>query len=357
MPRLERLDGGAVLERQLDVHGDLEAAADRRRVDVGVVAADHAGALERPHAAQARRGREPDALGQLDVREPPVGLQVAQDCAIEGIHWQIMPQNRLGRARRGNTSAVAIAHYRCGMATAVAATATLVRRRRDRGRGRRLRRLVRRARRGGRPQRGPGLRDVDARVHRRVAVRVRRACSRPAAGALAAIGPAVMLAVRNAAYGLSLAPILPARLRDRALAAQLVIDETHGDGAGPGRPGARRGARSSPPASASGCAGTSARSPARCSAAGSATRARSGSTRCSRPRSSRCWRRSCAGPARPSPRRRRADRASCCCRSRRPGVPVIAALAGVVPGVLRRPGRARVSWTVLLGAGARSPTR
>ena len=45
-------------------------------------------------------------------------------------------------------------------------------------------------------------------------------------GALAAMGPAVMLAVRNAAYGLSLAPILPRRLRDRALAAQLVIDES-----------------------------------------------------------------------------------------------------------------------------------
>jgi 4-azaleucine resistance transporter AzlC len=45
-------------------------------------------------------------------------------------------------------------------------------------------------------------------------------------GALAAMGPAVMLAVRNAAYGLSLAPILPKRLRDRALLAQLVIDES-----------------------------------------------------------------------------------------------------------------------------------
>jgi 4-azaleucine resistance transporter AzlC len=45
-------------------------------------------------------------------------------------------------------------------------------------------------------------------------------------GALAAMGPAVMLAVRNAAYGLSLASILPPRLRDRALAAHLVIDET-----------------------------------------------------------------------------------------------------------------------------------
>src|SRR5690242_13961617 len=45
-------------------------------------------------------------------------------------------------------------------------------------------------------------------------------------GALAATGPAVMLALRNAAYGLSLAPIMPRRLRDRAIAAHLVIDET-----------------------------------------------------------------------------------------------------------------------------------
>jgi 4-azaleucine resistance transporter AzlC len=45
-------------------------------------------------------------------------------------------------------------------------------------------------------------------------------------GALAAIGPAVMLAMRNAAYGLSLSPILPRRLRDRALLAHLVIDES-----------------------------------------------------------------------------------------------------------------------------------
>src|SRR5689334_8128242 len=45
-------------------------------------------------------------------------------------------------------------------------------------------------------------------------------------GALAAIAPAAMLAVRNAAYGLSLAPVLRGRLRERALAAHLVIDET-----------------------------------------------------------------------------------------------------------------------------------
>ena len=40
------------------------------------------------------------------------------------------------------------------------------------------------------------------------------------------MGPAVMLAMRNAAYGVSLAPILRGRLRERALLAQLVIDES-----------------------------------------------------------------------------------------------------------------------------------
>ena len=59
-------------------------------------------------------------------------------------------------------------------------------------------------------------------------------------GALAAMGPAVMLAVRNAAYGLSLAPILPGRLRDRALSAQLVIDESTAMARAQDNPGAAR---------------------------------------------------------------------------------------------------------------------
>jgi 4-azaleucine resistance transporter AzlC len=59
-------------------------------------------------------------------------------------------------------------------------------------------------------------------------------------GAVAALGPAVMLAVRNAAYGLSLAPILPRRLRDRALAAQLVIDESTAMARAEDEPGAAR---------------------------------------------------------------------------------------------------------------------
>ena len=87
---LEGLDGGAVLDAELDVHDELEAPADGGRVDVGVVAADGAGPLQRADAAQARRGGEVDALRQLDVGEAAVVLQVAQDCAIYGIHWHIM---------------------------------------------------------------------------------------------------------------------------------------------------------------------------------------------------------------------------------------------------------------------------
>lgn len=59
-------------------------------------------------------------------------------------------------------------------------------------------------------------------------------------GALAAMGPAVMLAMRNAAYGLSLAPILPGRLRHRALAAQFVIDESTAMARAQDEPGAAR---------------------------------------------------------------------------------------------------------------------
>jgi 4-azaleucine resistance transporter AzlC len=59
-------------------------------------------------------------------------------------------------------------------------------------------------------------------------------------GALAAMGPAVMLAVRNAAYGVSMAPILAGRLRDRALLAQLVIDETTAMARAQEDPGAAR---------------------------------------------------------------------------------------------------------------------
>jgi hypothetical protein len=86
---LEGVDRRPVLEHQLDVDDDLEAAVDGRRVDLGVEAANRAGRLERPHAAQTGRRRQVDARGELDVRQPPVRLKVAQDCAIQAIREHI----------------------------------------------------------------------------------------------------------------------------------------------------------------------------------------------------------------------------------------------------------------------------
>jgi 4-azaleucine resistance transporter AzlC len=45
-------------------------------------------------------------------------------------------------------------------------------------------------------------------------------------GALAALAPALLLAARNAVYGLALVPVLRGRRGSRALQAQLVIDES-----------------------------------------------------------------------------------------------------------------------------------
>jgi predicted branched-subunit amino acid permease len=58
--------------------------------------------------------------------------------------------------------------------------------------------------------------------------------------ALAGVAPALMLALRNAAYGLSLSPILPRRLRDRALVSHLVIDESTAMARAQDDPGAAR---------------------------------------------------------------------------------------------------------------------
>src|SRR5215204_1754438 len=121
-----------------------------------------------------------------------------------------------------------------------------------------------------------------------------------AGGAAAtAVANAMLLAVRNMAYGLSLSSLLRGALPRRAVAAQLVIDETTAMARAQDD---ERGARSGSPAARCSCAGTRGRWRARWPAPASATRRSLGSTRCSRPRSSPCSHPSCASPARP-PRR------------------------------------------------------
>ena len=220
--RLEALDGRAVLEREIDVHDDLEAAPDALGVDVGVVAADRARGLERADAAQARGGRQAHALGELDVAEAPVGLQLAQNRAIERIHWQIMPYHcHLGRktqayaqqfgialpgmdpARRTilrDAAGVGLAVGVYGVSFGVLAVAA-----------------------------GASVAQAMA-----LSLLVFTGASQFAfvgviaggGSAAAAVAPALMLAARNGIYGLSLAPVLTGTRVARLLQSHLVIDES-----------------------------------------------------------------------------------------------------------------------------------
>jgi hypothetical protein len=64
-------------------HESEHAQPDLVAVDLGVIALDEAGFLQRPHAPPAGRGRQAHALRQLGVGEAAVGLQFLQDCEVE----------------------------------------------------------------------------------------------------------------------------------------------------------------------------------------------------------------------------------------------------------------------------------
>jgi hypothetical protein len=59
--------------------------ADRPRVDVGVVAADHARLLEPLHALRDRRGRHAHTTAELGQRQAGVLLELAQDAEVRPV--------------------------------------------------------------------------------------------------------------------------------------------------------------------------------------------------------------------------------------------------------------------------------
>ncbi len=80
------LEVGEALGR-VAVHGDLndrsERQADLAAIHQRDAPRDHVLILERLHTARAGRRREPDALGQLEVRQRPIDLQRLQDAPID----------------------------------------------------------------------------------------------------------------------------------------------------------------------------------------------------------------------------------------------------------------------------------
>ena len=63
--------------------GDVEV--ERLLVDQRPVALDDARLLERAHAAEARRRRDADAAGELDIGHAPVVLKLLQDLPVDGV--------------------------------------------------------------------------------------------------------------------------------------------------------------------------------------------------------------------------------------------------------------------------------
>ena len=85
----ERGDLGDHPRGRPDAQDHAQLVAQRARVDVGVVAADHAGLLE-PREPLADRGRgQPDAPPQLGEAQPRIGLQGGDQLLIRGIELLI----------------------------------------------------------------------------------------------------------------------------------------------------------------------------------------------------------------------------------------------------------------------------
>jgi hypothetical protein len=74
-----------VVQADLDEHQ--QAALEVLRVEPGVVAHDDAFALQTPDPLGARGGRQADLLAQFGERDAPVGLQDAQDVAVDLVQF------------------------------------------------------------------------------------------------------------------------------------------------------------------------------------------------------------------------------------------------------------------------------
>ena len=103
---LERVGVLAAVPADLELDEDGEVEAQRPRVEQRAVGPDDAGRLELPDAPQAGRGRQPDPLRQLDVRQPAVLLEGGQDAPVdrvEGWGWHVvLPQARMAAGYANN---------------------------------------------------------------------------------------------------------------------------------------------------------------------------------------------------------------------------------------------------------------
>jgi hypothetical protein len=91
----EALDDVARVAHQPDMDDGVKVEPRAARVDLGPVAADHAGFLQRAHPPPAGRGRHAHALGQFLVRQPRVALQQVQDAKVTGFQLHAVLLTRI----------------------------------------------------------------------------------------------------------------------------------------------------------------------------------------------------------------------------------------------------------------------
>jgi hypothetical protein len=72
----------------------LEGEAESLRVELRVVAADHARPLQGAQPAVAGRDAQPDALGQLGDRQPTVLDQLGKDSSVHLVHVEDPAPNK-----------------------------------------------------------------------------------------------------------------------------------------------------------------------------------------------------------------------------------------------------------------------
>jgi hypothetical protein len=73
------------MSRQPDGDHRLQVATQRRGLDIGMEAADHATLAQAAHTRQARRRRDADAFGERVVGDPGIGRELVQDRAVHSV--------------------------------------------------------------------------------------------------------------------------------------------------------------------------------------------------------------------------------------------------------------------------------
>jgi hypothetical protein len=95
---LKLRDRGRVLPIHRHLDQDLEPEADGGRIDHGSVAADRAGTFQLAQPSVAGGHAQPDPLGQLGHRQPPLRLKLGNDLPINRVHGENHCRSRAVRA-------------------------------------------------------------------------------------------------------------------------------------------------------------------------------------------------------------------------------------------------------------------